>query len=77
MPAFCHGDYPAMEWMHAELIRKHICANSNVCDKWIVGDKSSYFKGYPKKKLILNYQAFSILRKKAASFAFSFDRQER
>lgn len=49
MPAFCNGDYPAMNAMHAGLIRKHTCANSNVCDYWIVGDKSPYLKEHPKK----------------------------
>lgn len=49
MPAFCNGDYPAMNLMHAGLIREHTCANSNICDYWIVGDKSSYFKAHPKK----------------------------
>lgn len=49
MPAFCNGDYPAIELMHAGLIRKHTCANSNVCDYWIVGDESPYLKEHPKK----------------------------
>lgn len=49
MPAFCNGDYPAMELMHAGLIRKHTCANSNICDYWIVGDESPYLKEHPKK----------------------------
>lgn len=49
MPAFCNGDYPAMDLMHAGLIRKHTCANSNVCDYWIVGDESPYLKEHPKK----------------------------
>ena len=49
MPAFCNGDYPAMELLHAGLIRTTTCANGNVCDYWIVGDKSPYLKKYPKK----------------------------
>lgn len=49
MPAFCNGDYSAMEMMHAGLIRKYTCANSDVCDYWIVGDKSPYLKEHPKK----------------------------
>lgn len=44
-----HGCYPAMELMHAGLIRKHICAKDNVCDYWIVGDKSQALKEHPKK----------------------------
>ena len=44
MPAFCNSDYPAMECINAALIRKHTCANSNVCDYWIVGDKSEAAK---------------------------------
>ncbi|MDL2318311.1 L-2-amino-thiazoline-4-carboxylic acid hydrolase [Eubacteriales bacterium OttesenSCG-928-A19] len=50
MPAFCNGDYPAMQMMHAGLIRKHTCANSDICDYWIVGDKSPYLKEYPQKE---------------------------
>ena len=42
MPAICNGDYPAMELLHAGLIRTTTCANGNVCDYWIVGDKSPY-----------------------------------
>ena len=49
MPAICNGDYPAMELLHAGLIRTTTCANGNVCDYWIVGDKSPYLKKYPKK----------------------------
>lgn len=50
MPAFCNGDYPAMELIHAGLIRKHICVNSDVCDYWIVGDKSPYLTRHIRKK---------------------------
>lgn len=49
MPAFCNGDYPAMELIHARLIRKHTCANSNVCDYWIVGSQSPHLKNHPQK----------------------------
>lgn len=49
MPAFCNGDYLAMELMHAGLIRRYTCANSDVCDYWIVGDKSPHLKEHPKK----------------------------
>jgi hypothetical protein len=40
MPAFCNSDYPAMEMIHAHLIRRHACANAVICDYWIVGDRS-------------------------------------
>lgn len=49
MPAICNGDYPAMELLHAGLIRKTTCTNGTKCDYWIVGDKSPYLKKYPKK----------------------------
>lgn len=49
MPAFCNSDYPAMEYINAALIRKHTCANSDVCDYWIVGDQSTAAKDHPKK----------------------------
>lgn len=49
MPAFCNSDYPAMEYINAALIRKHTCANSDVCDYWIVGDKSKMAEEHPKK----------------------------
>lgn len=49
MPAFCNSDYPAMEYINAALIRKHTCANSDVCDYWIVGDKSQAAKEHPRK----------------------------
>lgn len=49
MPAFCNGDYPAMALMHAGLIRAHTCANSDVCDYWIVGDQSPYLNEHPRK----------------------------
>lgn len=49
MPAFCNGDYPAMELMRAGLIRKYTCANSDVCDYWIVGDESPHLKAHPEK----------------------------
>lgn len=50
MPAFCNGDYPAMECINATLIRKHTCANGDFCDYWIVGDKSKEAKEHPIKK---------------------------
>jgi len=49
MPALCNGDYPAMELLHAGLIRRHTCANGDVCDYWIVGDKSELLKEHPRK----------------------------
>ena len=49
MPAICNGDYPAMELLHAGLIRRTTCANGSECDYWIVGDQSPYLKKYPKK----------------------------
>ncbi len=47
MPAICNGDYPAMELLHAGLIRKTTCANGDTCDYWIVGDHSKYLKEHP------------------------------
>ena len=49
MPAFCNSDYPAMEYINAALIRKHTCANSDICDYWIVGDKSKEAQEHPRK----------------------------
>lgn len=49
MPAFCNGDYTAMEQLHAGLIRRHTCANGEVCDYWIVGDQSPCLKDHPRK----------------------------
>ena len=49
MPAFCNCDYPAMEYINAALIRKHTCANSDVCDYLIVGDESKTAKEHPKE----------------------------
>lgn len=49
MPAFCNSDYPAMEYINAALIRKHTCANSDLCDYRIVGDESEAAKKHPKK----------------------------
>ena len=49
MPAFCNSDYPAMDIIHGALIRKHTCANSNICDYWIVGDESEIAKTHPRK----------------------------
>lgn len=49
MPAFCNSDYPAMEAIHATLIRKHTCATGSLCDYWIVGNQSEYAKQFPKR----------------------------
>ena len=49
MPAFCNSDYPAMEMIHAHLIRRHTCANADICDYWIVGDRSEAAMKHPKK----------------------------
>ena len=38
-----------MEYINAALIRKHTCANSDVCDYLIVGDESKTAKEHPKK----------------------------
>ena len=47
MPALCNSDYPAMEAIHAGLIRKGNCVEGNYCDYWIVGSKSPYLKEHP------------------------------
>ena len=47
MSAFCNGDYPAMEALHAGLIRQYTCANHDYCDYWIVGESSPWLKKYP------------------------------
>lgn len=49
MPAFCNADYPAMNVIHGALIRRHTCANSNICDYWITGDQSTIAKEHPLK----------------------------
>jgi len=49
MPAMCNGDFPAMELVHGKLIRKHTCANSDVCDYQMVGDRSPLLKEHPQK----------------------------
>ena len=49
MPAFCNSDYPAMEMIHGHLIRKHTCANADICDYRIVGDESEAAKKHPRK----------------------------
>ncbi len=61
MPAFCNGDYPAMDLMHAGLIRKHTCANSNVCDYWIVGDESPYFKEHRRDKMRSESEMYQLI----------------
>ena len=48
MPAFCNGDYPAMEALHAGLIREFTCANGPYCDYWIVGENSSFLQENPR-----------------------------
>lgn len=55
MPAFCNSDYPAMEYINATLIRKYTCANSDVCDYWIVGNQSTEAKEHPKKTDEMGY----------------------
>ncbi|MCM1287746.1 MAG: L-2-amino-thiazoline-4-carboxylic acid hydrolase [Clostridium sp.] len=49
MPAFCNSDYPAMDMINGALIRRHTCANSNICDYWIVGAQSDIAKEHPRK----------------------------
>ena len=48
MPAFCNGDYPAMEAIGAVLIRKHTCANSHICDYLIMAGNDPRVAKYPK-----------------------------
>lgn len=50
MPAICNADYPIFEAMHSGLIRKHTCANSDICDYWIVGSESEYLKSIQEKR---------------------------
>ena len=49
MSAFCNGDYPALDKVHASLIRNHTCANSDYCDFLIVGSNSEDAKKHPRK----------------------------
>ncbi|MBR2295100.1 MAG: L-2-amino-thiazoline-4-carboxylic acid hydrolase [Clostridiales bacterium] len=49
MPAFCNSDYPAMDMIHAHLIRRYTCANADICDYRIVGDESEEAKAHPRK----------------------------
>lgn len=49
MPAFCNGDYPAMEALHEKLIRTRTCANGEVCDYQIVGDANPLLAEHPRK----------------------------
>lgn len=61
MPAMCNPDYPAMELIHARLVRKTTCANGCVCDYTICGDKDEEYlkqheeyiddEGYRRNKL--------------------------
>lgn len=48
MPAFCNGDYPAMEAIGTVLIRKHTCANSYICDYLIMAGNDPGAAKYPK-----------------------------
>ena len=48
MPAFCNGDYPAMEAIGTVLIRKHTCANSHICDYLIMAGNDPGAAKYPK-----------------------------
>lgn len=47
LPAICNGDYPAMELMHARLVRKTTCGNGTVCDYTIYGDQDERLAGHP------------------------------
>ena len=49
MPAMCNPDYPMLKLLHAGLIRKSTCANGELCDFWIVGDKSEMLEKHPCK----------------------------
>ena len=44
-----HGDDIEKIMIHGHLIRKHTCANSDICDYWIVGDVSEAAKEHHKK----------------------------
>lgn len=46
LPAFCNGDYAAMELLHAKLIRNTTCGNGSVCDYVIYGDEDERIKEY-------------------------------
>lgn len=44
MPAFCNGDYTAMELINAKLVRTTTCAIGDRCDYTICGSKDEYIK---------------------------------
>ena len=48
MPAFCNGDYPAMDLLHACLIRRNTCSNSDHCDYLIVPDRDPVCQEHPR-----------------------------
>ena len=59
MPSFCNPDYTSMELIHARLIRKTTCSNSNKCDYTLYGDRDKRInehteytdeKGYKRNK---------------------------
>lgn len=47
MPALCNPDYPAMELLHARLVRTTTCANGDKCDYAIYGDKDPCLAAHP------------------------------
>ena len=47
MPALCNVDYKSMELIHAKLIRKGTCVESDKCDYTICGDKDEYATAHP------------------------------
>ena len=49
MPAMCNPDYPMIKCLKGRLIRSTTCANGELCDFWIVGDKSSEIREHPQK----------------------------
>ena len=46
LPAFCNGEYKAMELIHARLVRRTTCGNGSVCDYAIYGDKDKRLQKY-------------------------------
>lgn len=46
LPAFCNGDYAAMEFLHGKLIRYTTCGNGNICDYAIYGNGDERLKEY-------------------------------
>lgn len=47
MPALCNPDYEAMECIHAKLVRTTTCANGDICDYTIYGDRDERLKDHP------------------------------